>query len=144
MTAFLVVRDNEEAVTLVSVEVESSRSRVTYTPGDRHPLTLGSPGLAILSRDPERPGERPEIGLARRDGYVSTTGEVRRRITTLAAPVTSASGPAVGAVAIAYTVEKPGPNQIREVLATARVISGKVQKAEAAGAVFLVTPNRAP
>ena len=53
-------------------------------------------------------------------------------------------GPAVGAVAIAYTVEKPGPNQIREVLATARVISGKVQKAEAAGAVFLVTPNRAP
>lgn len=114
-----VVRDNKEAVTLVSVEIESSRSRAVYTLGDRYPLTLGSPGLAILSCEPPQLGKWLEIANARAAGSVAIPGEVLPNLGTPAAPVTSASGRAVAAVAIAYTVERPGPVQVREVVGAA-------------------------
>jgi DNA-binding IclR family transcriptional regulator len=136
LTAFFVVRDGGEAVTLVSVEVESARSRVVYAPGERHPLTLGAPGLAILSADPPRPAERPEIAQARLDGYASTRGEVIPGVATLAAPVRTSSGRAIASVAIVYRVERLGPSHLRAVCDTARILTGRVQKAEAAGAVF--------
>lgn len=137
LTAFLVVRDQEEAVTLVSVEVQSSRSRSVYSPGDRHPLTLGAPGLAILACDPPRPGEREEIAAAREHGWVSTRGEVKANLATLAAPITTLSGRAIAAVAIIFQVERPGRHEITEVLASARIISGRVRTAETGGAHFL-------
>ena len=136
LTAFFVVRDGEEAVTLVSVEVESARSRVVYSPGERHPLTLGAPGLAILSADPPRPGERPEIAQARLDGYASTRSEVIPGVATLAAPVRTSSGRAIASVAIVYRVERLGPAEVRSICDTARILTGRVQKAQAAGAVF--------
>ncbi|GAQ55280.1 IclR family transcriptional regulator [Streptomyces acidiscabies] len=136
LTAFFVVRDGEEAVTLVSVEVESSRSRAVYTPGDRHPLTLGSPGIAMLAAEPPRDDERPEITLARAAGYATTRSEVVPGLATLSASVVSAPGNAVAAVSIVFTVERPGPAEIEAVLDTARVITGRLRTALSTGAVL--------
>lgn len=136
LTAFMVVRDQEEAVTLISVEVTSNRSRSVYIPGDRHPLTLGSPGLAILACDPPRPAERRELEVARRQGWVTTRGEVKANLGTIAAPITTHSGRAIAAVAIMFQVERPGAREVAEVMASARVISARVKTAEAAGAHF--------
>ncbi|HET9170074.1 MAG TPA: IclR family transcriptional regulator [Actinospica sp.] len=136
LTAFFVVRDGDEAVTLVSVEVESTRSRVVYSPGDRHPLDRGSPGIAMLAAEPPREGERPEVTRARVAGYATTRNEVVPGLATLSAPVLSAPGQAAAAVSIVYTVERPGRAEVEAVLDTARLINGRLRAALSAGAVL--------
>jgi DNA-binding IclR family transcriptional regulator len=133
LTAFFAVRDGEEAVTLVSVEVESSRTRAVYFPGVRHPLGLGAPGIAMLSAEPARPGERSEVAEARHRGYAMTRGEVVRNLATIAAPVTSSPGVAFGALAIAFVRERPGPDEILAVRQAASVITHKIGRALANG-----------
>jgi DNA-binding IclR family transcriptional regulator len=91
-TAFLVVPSGEEAVTLVAVEPRRSRAHVSHRPGQRHPLTSGAPGLAILAAGPARPDERAEIPWARQTGWVRTTGEVLTGLSALAAPLRFADG----------------------------------------------------
>ncbi|PXY22964.1 transcriptional regulator [Prauserella muralis] len=86
-TAFLAVPHGEEALTLVTAEPPAGSSPVAYRPGVRHPLTRGAPGLAILAALAPRPGERPEVALARDLGHVRTTGEVVPGISSLAVPV---------------------------------------------------------
>ncbi|MHC5908941.1 IclR family transcriptional regulator [Streptomyces sp. S6] len=136
LTSFFVVRDAEEAVTLVSVEVESTRSRAVYSPGDRHPLTVGSPGIAMLAAEPARPGERLDVTRARACGYATTRNEVLAGFATVSAPVVSAPGHAVAAVSILYTVERPGPPQIDAVLDTARLITGRLRTELSSGAIL--------
>src|SRR4051812_18109105 len=58
MTAFVVVRDGDEAVTLMSVEPVASTAHVTYRPGTRHAVNRGAPGIALLAAGPQQPGER--------------------------------------------------------------------------------------
>ena len=52
MTAFLVVADDDEAVTVDSVEPTSLDAHVAYRPGTRHPIDRGAPGLALLAGRP--------------------------------------------------------------------------------------------
>ena len=47
MTAFLVVRSGDEAVTVATVEPQDSTAHVVYRPGTRHPVDRGAPGLAL-------------------------------------------------------------------------------------------------
>jgi DNA-binding IclR family transcriptional regulator len=104
-TAFLAVPDGAEAVTLASVEPPSGPAHVAYRPGTRHPVELGAPGLAILAGGPRRPGERPEVNLARRRGYASSRGEVLPGLSAVAAPVLvgpSGAEVVVGAVALVF------------------------------------------
>ena len=54
MTAFLVVADGDQAVTIDSVEPRSLNAHVAYRPGTRHPLDRGAPGLALLAARPPR------------------------------------------------------------------------------------------
>ncbi|MER5699748.1 IclR family transcriptional regulator [Streptomyces mirabilis] len=136
LTSFFVVRDGDEAVTLVSVEVESARSRNVYSPGDRHPLTLGSPGIAMLAGESPRAGERPEVTQARGRGYAFTRSEVVPGLATVSAPVSSAPGHAVAAVSIAFIVERPGHAQIEAVLDAARVIMARLRAELSSGAVL--------
>jgi DNA-binding IclR family transcriptional regulator len=91
-TAFLVVPSGEEAVTLVALEPRRSRAHVSHRPGQRHPLTSGAPGLAILAARPPRADERSDIGWARQTGWVRTTGEVLAGLSALAAPLRFADG----------------------------------------------------
>jgi len=93
VTAFVVVRDRDEAVTLMSVEPAVSDAHVTYRPGTRHAVDRGAPGLALLAAGPERRGERPEVAEARRVGWVKTRGEVLPGLSSIAAPVRPPRGP---------------------------------------------------
>ena len=76
MTAFVVVRVGGDAVTLDSVEPQSTAAHVAYRPGSRHPIDRGAPGLAILAGQPAMPDERPEVTESRRRGWAYSSGEV--------------------------------------------------------------------
>ena len=73
MTAFLVVADHDEAVTVDSVEPTSLDAHVAYRPGTRHPIDRGAPGLALLAGRPPAPrrtgrggaGPQPRLGAER-------------------------------------------------------------------------------
>lgn len=102
MTAFLVVRDDGEAVTVAVVEPRSAQAHVTYRPGGRHPVTQGAPGLALLAGAPAVRGERAEVGLARERGWASSESEVISGMKSCSAPVVDAAGSCVAAVAVIF------------------------------------------
>lgn len=101
MTAFLVVADGDDAVTIESVEPRGSSVHVAYRPGNRHPLVSGAPGLALLAGVAPQPGERAEVAAARSAGWVHTTSEVLAGMASVAAPVV-VSGRCEGAVAVVF------------------------------------------
>ena len=100
-TAFLVVPDGADVVTVETVEPRRTVAHVAYKPGLRHPLDRGAPGLAVLAGGPPRPGERAEVTTARRVGWARSRGEVLPGMSSLAAPVV-AGGRALGAVALVF------------------------------------------
>lgn len=87
MTAFVVVRDGDEALTLFTVAPSTSAAHVTYRPGSRHSVDRGAPGLALLAGAPAQSGERPEVARARAQGWISTSGEVISGLSAVASPV---------------------------------------------------------
>jgi DNA-binding IclR family transcriptional regulator len=97
MTAFVVIRDGADAVTVESAEPTSSNVHVVYRPGARHPIDRGAPGLALLLSEPPQPNERAELHDARELGWAQSTGEVLPGMRSIAAPVGT-----VGAVAVLW------------------------------------------
>lgn len=95
MTAFVVVADGEEAVTIDSVEPRSLNAHVAYRPGTRHPIDRGAPGLALLAAGPVSVGERPEIALARSRGWAHSEAEVIAGMASVAAPIADQGAVAV-------------------------------------------------
>src|SRR4051794_1386831 len=87
MTAFLVVADVEEAVTIDSVEPTSLDAHVAYRPGTRHPIDRGAPGIALLAGRPARSGERREVIVARARGWAESEAEVIAGMASIAAPI---------------------------------------------------------
>src|SRR4028119_320806 len=59
MTAFLVVRSGDDAVTVASVEPQQSTAHVVYRPGTRHPAARGAPRLAPPLAARPTDGARP-------------------------------------------------------------------------------------
>ncbi|MGY1706645.1 IclR family transcriptional regulator [Geodermatophilus sp. SYSU D00697] len=102
MTAFLVVRTGDEAVTVTSVEPHDSPAHVTYRPGTRHPVGRGAPGLALLIPEPPSPEDRPELTTARHTGFATSRGEVIPGMHSVAAPVLGPDGGARAALAVVY------------------------------------------
>jgi DNA-binding IclR family transcriptional regulator len=105
MTAFLVVPDGDDAVTLHSVEPRQSRVHVAYRPGIRHPLDRGAPGLALLAGRAAKPGERAEVTVARRSGWAWSRGEVLPGLSAVSAPIVGRDRTPVAAVAVVYLDE---------------------------------------
>jgi DNA-binding IclR family transcriptional regulator len=101
MTAFLVVSDSDEAVTVQVVEPTSTAAHVAYRPGTRHPLNRGAPGIALLAGDVPKTSERSEVTQARVSGWAYSEGEVIEGMASIAAPVTSADSAAVAIVHLA-------------------------------------------
>ena len=87
MTAFLVVADGDEAVTIDSVEPRSLNAHVAYRPGTRHPIDRGAPGLALLAAAPPKRRERAEVALARDRGWAHSEAEVIAGMTSVASPI---------------------------------------------------------
>ncbi len=87
MTAFLVVREGDEVVTVLTVEPRRSTAHVTYRPGVRHPVTRGAPGLALLAAAPPVRGERAEVRRARGRGWAYSESEVLPGMSSVAAAI---------------------------------------------------------
>lgn len=87
MTAFLVVADGDEAVTIDSVEPRSLNAHVAYRPGTRHPIDRGAPGLALLAAGPSERVERPEVAVARARGWAHSEAEVIAGMASVASPI---------------------------------------------------------
>lgn len=87
MTAFLVVADGEEAVTIDSVEPTSLNAHVAYRPGTRHPIDRGAPGLALLAGRLAVAGERAEVARARTTGWAQSEAEVIAGMASVAVPI---------------------------------------------------------
>jgi DNA-binding IclR family transcriptional regulator len=102
MTAFLVVLQEDEAVTVTAVEPRHSEVHVSYRPGTRHRADRGAPGLALLAGDRPLPDERPEVTEARARGWVVTHAEVLPGMWACASPVVDASGACAGAVCVVF------------------------------------------
>ena len=95
MTAFVVVADGDEAVTIDSVEPRSLNAHVAYRPGTRHPLDRGAPGLALLAAGAVLVGERAEVALARSRGWAHSEAEVIAGMASVAAPIADQGAVAV-------------------------------------------------
>jgi DNA-binding IclR family transcriptional regulator len=102
MTAFLVVADGDEAVTIDSVEPTSLNAHVAYRPGTRHPIDRGAPGLALLAGRVPESGERVEIARARQIGWAQSEAEVIAGMASIAVPVADQ-----GAIAVLWLAGNP-------------------------------------
>jgi DNA-binding IclR family transcriptional regulator len=102
MTAFLVVADGDEAVTIDSVEPTSLDAHVAYRPGTRHAIDRGAPGLALLAGRPPSAGERREVTVARARGWAESEAEVITGMASIAAPIADQ-----GAIAVLWLAGNP-------------------------------------
>ena len=102
MTAFLVVADGDEAVTIDSVEPTSMTAHVAYRPGTRHPIDRGAPGLALLAGRESMPGERAEVVRARKLGWAQSEAEVIAGMASIAVPIADQ-----GAIAVLWLAGNP-------------------------------------
>ena len=103
MTAFLVVLDGDECVTLTTAEPRAVVASIAQRPGSRHPVTDGAPGIALqtLLSPADRvahglaEAEPAEVARARAGGHAVSSGEVIPGVTAVAAPVPGAYPAAV-------------------------------------------------
>jgi DNA-binding IclR family transcriptional regulator len=126
MTAFLVVRAGDEAVTVASVEPHDTAAHVVYRPGTRHPVGRGAPGLALLMPEPASPGDREVLREARRMGWAGSHGEVIPGLRSIAAPVLGPDGGARAALAVVFVDEGADVERI------GRAVAGAAEKVAAA------------
>ena len=108
MTAFLVVRDGAEAVTIASVEPPRGQ-RARRLPA-RHPAP-GRPGRARAGAADARgaaAGDREALRQARERGWAQSDGEVIPGLRSVAVPVPGAGASAAAALAVVF-VESPVP-----------------------------------
>ena len=101
-TSFLAVRHGDEAVTIEVVEPPTASAHVSYRPGLRHPVHLGAPGIALLAGEAPSANERPDVSVARRCGWATSSGEVIAGFRAVAAPVCDPSGVCRAALAVVF------------------------------------------
>ncbi len=136
MTAFVVVRVGGDAVTLDSVEPQSTAAHVAYRPGSRHPIDRGAPGLAILAGQPAMPHERPEITESRGRGWAYTSGEVIPGLASVATWITDQHhGVASVACVFLAGVEVDLEAIAARIVAGAEAITCRLASANAPGAI---------
>lgn len=87
VSACLFVEDGEEVVAVQVVEPLTDGYHLSFKPGSRHPIDLGSAAYAIASLHEQREGERPEVEVARRDGVSRSHGEVEPGAWGVSVPV---------------------------------------------------------
>lgn len=125
-TTALTVRDGDEAVVLAVVEPRGTDMHVAYRPGLRHPIDVAAPGLAILAAGPPTPGERPEIGLARRRGFSQSTGELLPGATGVAAPILTPGRETAAAISAVWVEPRDVTKMAEPVVRAARTIAASL------------------
>ncbi|WP_405217810.1 IclR family transcriptional regulator [Agrococcus sp. Ld7] len=133
-TAFLAVRDGDDAVTLVTAVPRGVNASVAQHPGHRHPISLGAPGVALQSMLSDATWRElghdesmhPEVERVRTRGFAVSANEVMQGITSIGAPI-RARGTTDAAVAV-VTVGEPDTNALGEaVQRTARAIEADLR-----------------
>lgn len=119
MTAFLVVRAGDEAVTITSLEPQHADAHVAYRPGTRHPVDRGAPGLALLMPEHPSPSDRSDLQEARRTGWAVSRGEVVPGLRSVAAPVLGPDGGARAALAVVFVEDDADVTVLGEAVAAA-------------------------
>jgi len=135
MTAFLVVRLDDEVITIESIEPRTTAAHVAYRPGSRHAVDRGAPGLALLAGSPPIPGERRDVAAARRRGWSHTAGEVIPGLASIASWVLGPDGEVAGAVACVFLAgievdaAAMGTRVMTAALAVTHAIGGPMRRA---------------
>ena len=122
-TTALTIRDGDEAVVAAVVEPTSTDMHIAYRPGLRHPVDRAAPGLAILAGGPARPGERPEVTLARARGWSQSTGELLPGATGVAAPIVLPGGDTEASVSAVWVDPRNPEEMAGPVMRAARAIA---------------------
>ncbi|MFA4840181.1 MAG: helix-turn-helix domain-containing protein [Agrococcus sp.] len=134
MTAFLTVRDGDDAVTLVTAVPRGVNASVAQHPGHRHPIALGAPGIALQAMLDEATWRElghdepmhPEVASVRSRGWAVSANEVIQGITSVGAPIRGQRS-TDASVAI-VTVGEPDTDAVgRAVLATAGAIEADLR-----------------
>ncbi|MFP5252084.1 MAG: IclR family transcriptional regulator [Actinomycetes bacterium] len=97
MTAFLAVRDGDDAVTLVTAVPRGVNASVAQHPGHRHPIALGAPGIALQAMLDDATWRalghdgpmHAEVERVRSRGFAVSANEVIEGITSVGAPIRS-------------------------------------------------------
>jgi len=126
MTAFLVVLDRTECVTLVTVEPRDAVASIAQRPGSRHSMLVGAPGIAVQSllTTVEREAlalpmpEPDEVATARRDGIARSAGEVIPGVSAVASPVRGAVRAAVAVLFVSRDDDTHVADTVRRAAAT--------------------------
>lgn len=133
-TAFLAVRDGDDAVTLVTAVPRGVNASVAQHPGHRHPISLGAPGVALQSILSDATWRElghdepmhPEVERVRTRGFAVSANEVIQGITSVGAPI-RARGTTDASVAV-VTVGEPDADALGEaVQRTARAIEADLR-----------------
>ncbi|GAA1127942.1 IclR family transcriptional regulator [Arthrobacter flavus] len=119
MTAFVAVLNQQDCVTLVTVEPRHTGATVAQRPGTRHSVSAGAPGIAIQSalteQDWERfaPGQqyREAARTAQRTGFAVSHDEVIEGVSSVAVPV-RIPGQLPAAVAVVYIRSQHTPAEL--------------------------------
>lgn len=126
MTAFLVVLDHAECVTLVSVQPRAGAASVAQRPGTRHSLSVGAPGIAIQSLLTDRQladhgvsTRREEAELVRETGWATSHDEVIAGLSSVAVPL-EVHGSPPAALAVVYVAGAVGDAAVGARLLAAR------------------------
>jgi DNA-binding IclR family transcriptional regulator len=85
--AFISVPQGSECVAIMVAEPQTTLLRVAYRIGNRHPLTRGAAGIAILAGRPEGPTDPEEVRTARHAGYSVTRGQLQAGAVGVACPL---------------------------------------------------------
>ncbi|WP_210424387.1 IclR family transcriptional regulator [Gephyromycinifex aptenodytis] len=110
LAAFIVVREAEEAVTVLVVEPSIPGPMFTLRIGYRHAVTQGAPGRALLMLD----GDGQVDADQRQRGWTHSLGEVLDGVGSVAAPLRGYVHPA--AVALTYVGDHDVEHLSRHVL----------------------------
>lgn len=102
MTAFLAVLDQEDAVTLVSVEPRAAVAAVAQRPGTHHPLDRGAPGRAVRRLVHRGTWDQP---------YETSHDEVIQGLSSIAVPL-EVPGQQPAAIAVVYLT---GPADVQAI-----------------------------
>jgi DNA-binding IclR family transcriptional regulator len=125
MTAFLVVLDRDECVTLTTVEPLHTLASIAQRPGSRHSVLVGAPGVAVqtlLDADARTArgldaAEAPEVAAARARGWATTHGEVIPGVTAVAAPVRGAVPAALAVLFVGESADDGVGSRVRDAAA---------------------------
>lgn len=91
-TATLSIADRDQAVVLMTEEPPESTLHLAMREGSRHPLEIGSDGIAILSQRIAHSSDSTDVKRARRLGYALSIGAIQPGAVGVAAPLHTVDG----------------------------------------------------